>query len=124
MAVGRLIGQRGRRSSSAALHQNVVGKGKIFMEGADGKLFEIINPNNPTDMDAVKVRPLSEQQSKEQRRRFLRGRAGAVAGRGKTKPKSRVRALEINEFRLIERAKREEEEQGLKARPSVGRRIR
>ena len=124
MATGRLIGQRGRRSSTAALHPKVTGTGKVFMEGPDGKLLEVANPHNVLELDTIKTRKLSMAEEARQRRKFLRGRAGKVAGRGKTKPKSRVRALELNEFRLLERAKREEQEEKLEARPSVGRRIR
>ena len=124
MATGRLIGQRGRRSSSAALHPKVTGSGKLFMEGPDGKLLEIANPNNVMELDTIKTRKLSADEEARQRRKFLRGRAGKVAGRGKTKPKSRVRALELSEFRMLEREKRQAEEDLQEPRPSVGRRVR
>ena len=123
MATGRLLGQRKRRTSSASLGQRVVGKGRIFMETPDGALMEIINPNNPTDTDAIQVRTLAPEEQTRQRRRFLRGRAGAVAGRGKTKPRSRMLASQIQVLRERERTLRQEEEARRGPRPGVGRRI-
>ena len=124
MAKGRLLGQRGRRTSSAAMSQRVVGKGRVFMETPDGKLLEIVNPNNPADVDAVQVRQLSGDEQDRQRRRFLRGRAGAVAGRGKTKPRSRVLASQIDVLRQRERTLRQDEEERRGPRPTTGRRIK
>lgn len=120
----RLIGQRGRRTSSAAMNQTVVGKGKIFLQSDDGTIVEIFNPNNPTDMQGVLTRKLTAEEAESQRKRFMRGRAGKVAGRGKTKPKSRMHASQIDFIRRQERTLREEEEERrATVRPSVGRRI-
>ena len=124
MAAGRVVGRRGRRISNASMSQKVVGTGPVFLETTDGQLLQIINPNNPNEVSGVQTRKLTAEQAEQQRRRFLRGRAGKVAGRGKAVPRSRVQASQIDELRRRERSQRDEEdERRTTNRFHLGRRI-
>lgn len=124
MAVKRVVGRRGRRVNSPSMSPQVVGSGQVFLELADGSMMEVVNPNNPNELGRVETRKLNKAESEQQRRRFLRGRAGAVAGRGKAMPRSRVQASQIDLIRQKDRSLRtEEDERRTTNRFYLGRRI-